>query len=499
MRYLPTGKWMGQADAHTIQDIGIASLVLMERAAMGCLDVIKDEHLDLSHTLIVCGSGNNGGDGFVLARLLQEENRKVTIVFVGNRASRSPECKIQMEILEKLGIQIFDEIPDEQYSMVVDAVFGVGLSRPVEGRYQEILRRMNAIKAVKMAVDIPSGVDSVDGKVLGYAFRADLTVAMQCEKIGTVLYPGRQYAGSVKVIPIGIDLSLFEKNIQVCYTYEAQDIRKKLPGRTPDSHKGSYGNTLVIAGSKGMSGAAFLCASAAYAVGAGLVRIYTPEENRTVLQQLLPEAIMTTYHGFCKEETEKLINWADTIVIGPGIGKSDVSAKILETVLEKAEIPCVIDADALNLLSENTKKDMILHMKGKAVLTPHMKEMQRLLNGVDIEEIKGQRFELLQNFTEKYPVVCVLKDSRTLVMEQGKRPYVNTSGNSAMAKGGSGDVLAGTIAGLISQKMQPYEAACLGVYLHGMAGDRLRDRKGTYGVMASELASELQYCERMGD
>lgn len=498
MRYLPTGDWMGKADMHTIQNIGIPSLVLMERASLRCIQVMKDERLDLSHVLIVCGSGNNGGDGFVLARLLSEENKKVTVVFAGNEDSRSDECKQQMEILKNLKINIYSEIPHEAYSVVVDAVFGVGLNRTVEGRYASIINQMNQLDGFKLAVDIPSGIHSATGEVLGCAFCADLTVTMQCEKLGTVMAPGNKYAGKVVVVPIGIDLTSFEDNQDVCYAYELEDIKKRIPSRKADSHKGDYGKVLVIAGSQGMSGAAYFCAAAAYAVGAGLVRIYTVEDNRMILQQQLPEAIITTYQQYSEDEVKKLIHWADVVAIGPGFSKSKTSALIMEAVLKYIEKPCVIDADGLNLLSENKRDEMLDRLQGRAVLTPHLKEMERLLKSESVSVIKEHRFDLLKRFTSHYLVVCALKDARTVVMENGRSPYVNTSGNNAMSKGGSGDVLTGVIAGLLAQGMDPYDATCLGVYMHGHAGDVLREEKGEYGVLASDLIEELQNCGNWG-
>ena len=499
MRYLPTGKQMQEADRHTIEKIGIPSLVLMERAALATLQVLEEEKPEIRNVLIVCGSGNNGGDGFVLARLLSEKKVPVTVVFAGNLKSRTPECKTQMKLLEKLGVPVCREIPEESFSVVVDALFGVGLSRPVEGTYLEVLRKMNAMDGYKVAIDIPSGIDSSTGQILGSAFQADLTVSMQCEKRGTVLFPGKTLAGKVRAVPIGIDVSELQKDHTVSVAYEPSDLAAELPKRQEDSHKGNFGKVLVIAGSPGMSGAAYFCASAAYAVGAGLVKIYTPQENALVLQQLLPEALLTAYTEFDEKEAIAQLDWADVVLVGPGLAKSTTAAKLLETVLKHAEIPCVIDADGLNLLSEEGRLELLKNRDGEVVVTPHMKEMQRLLHLEHMAELKTQRFELSAAFAETYGAVCVLKDSRTVVQKTGRHPFVNTSGNNAMAKGGSGDVLAGTIAGLLAQKMPTYEAACLSVYLHGTAGDRLRERKGEYGVMARELVKELQYCGRMGE
>ena len=286
MRYLPTGKKMGEADRHTIDGIGIPSLVLMERAALQCLHVIEARQIDTGNVLIVCGSGNNGGDGFALARLFLEKGVHPTVTFVGKEASRSEECTTQMEIFKTLGGEIFSEIPEKDYTLVVDAIFGVGLSREISGRYATILETMNQLKGIKLAMDIPSGVSAENGQILGIGFRADYTVSMQCEKLGTVLFPGKEYAGEVFAVPIGIDETYFTKQKEVVRTCDRKDLKSVLPRRLMNSHKGTYGKVLLIAGSEGMSGAAFFSAAAAYGIGAGLVKIYTPESNPQVLQQL---------------------------------------------------------------------------------------------------------------------------------------------------------------------------------------------------------------------
>ncbi len=493
MRYLPTGKKMGEADRHTIDGIGIPSLVLMERAALQCLHVIEARQIDTGNVLIVCGSGNNGGDGFALARLFLEKGVHPTVIFVGKEASRSEECTTQMEIFKTLGGEIFSEIPEKDYTLVVDAIFGVGLSREISGRYATILETMNQLKGIKLAMDIPSGVSAENGQILGIGFRADYTVSMQCEKLGTVLFPGKEYAGEVFAVPIGIDETYFTKQKEVVRTCDRKDLKSVLPRRLMNSHKGTYGKVLLIAGSEGMSGAAFFSAAAAYGIGAGLVKIYTPESNRQVLQQLLPEAIITTYE---EESVSSVTEWADVIGIGPGLSKGKKAAEILETVLTQAEVPCVIDADGLNLLAEQNRLELLKTRKQATVLTPHMKEMSRLLGGKPVAEIQTGRFEILKKFVEEYSVTCVLKDARTLVMKQDEHPYLNTTGNQAMAKGGSGDVLTGVITGLLAQRISAYDAAITGVFLHGMAGDQAKKEKGSYGVLARDLIHEIEYCER---
>lgn len=496
MKYILTASQMKYADKRMIENIGIPSMVLMERAALQTVEAMKEVGIDLKKALIVCGSGNNGGDGFAIGRLLLEEGYEPEIVFVGNPESRSEETRQQMQILTNMGMDIGNSLPEKEYSVIIDAVFGIGLSRNIEGRYQSVIEKMNAYSGYKVAVDIASGVSADDGKILGCAFKADYTVTFAYAKAGQLFFPGKLYSGEILVRQIGITNPELANEKDIYYTFEKHDIKEQIAQRIPDSNKGSYGRVLLIAGSKGMSGAAYLSAKAAYLAGAGLVRIYTEESNRQILQQLLPEGILTTYHEDSDEPFEKLdelLKWASVICIGCGLGMGDASKSLVKKVLEKNEKPCVVDADALNIFSELEKdeKRLWLKNKGQYVFTPHMREMSRLTNK-EVSIIKNERIEIIKEFVNEYPVTCVLKDSRTLVLEKEEHCYLNTSGNAAMAKAGAGDVLAGIITGLMAQKMKPYKAAALGVYIHGLAGDEARKECGAYSVLAEDILAGLR-------
>lgn len=488
MRYLVNGGQMKQADQYTIRELGIPSMELMERAALGCVDVMEREELDLSYPCVVCGSGNNGGDGFAIARLLAGKNYPVKVCFVGDASHCSEETRQQMKMAREIGVRICNEFEEDEYSIIIDAIFGVGLSRDIQGKYYEIICRMNEVSGIKFAVDMPSGISSDQGNILGTAFRADITVTFQAEKLGLAFYPGKEYAGRVVVADIGISMERTAEDKKAAYTYSEEEYKRLLPVRNADSNKGTYGKLLIIAGSKGMSGAAYLNASAAYAAGAGLVRIYTPEENRMILQQLLPEAIVTAYTGYDKEELLGLLEWADTICIGSGIGLSGNSRDILETTLTCASVPCLVDADGLNLLAQHG--EYMDRIQTDVIITPHMKEMSRLVS-CKVEEIKNHRMDILDAYVNQHSLTCVLKDSRTVVGTADAHPNVNLSGNAAMAKAGSGDVLAGIIAALVAQGVKCYDAAVLGVYLHGKAGDYARAAKGSYSVIARDLIEYL--------
>lgn len=487
MIYLPTGEQMRRADLYTIEEIGVPSMVLMERAALEVVRCMEEEQLDFRRVLVICGSGNNGGDGYAIARLLHLKGHDVTIFFAGNSQKRSEENAQQAKIAAHYEIPVITNLDTEEYSVIIDALFGTGLKREVTGHYREILCSVNQMTGKKVAVDLPSGIHDTTGARMGIAFCADLTVAIAFPKRGLFLQEGNVCAGKILTGDIGISSETFSEGT-VTFGYEKQDLFLGFPKRKKNSHKGSYGKVLMIAGSKGMSGAAYLSAKAAYAVGAGLVQIYTHEENRVILQQLLPEAIITTYDTFDSEQLEKLIQWADLIGIGCGLGKSDTAERVMQYTLKRALVPCVVDADGINILSKHM--EWIEETNALIVLTPHMKEMSRMLQ-CSVRELIEQRMEKLHAFVERYKVVCVLKDARTLVAKEHRNTYLNLSGNAAMAKAGSGDVLAGVIVGILAQQCESYTSACLGVFLHGLAGDMARDKKGAYSVLASDLVAEI--------
>lgn len=477
---------MKAADQYTIQKLEVPSLELMEHAAQACVQVLEDEKVDLSHVCVVCGSGNNGGDGFAIARILQNNRYSVETFCVGNPEHYTEETQEQMHRLQECGGKITYGMPQEDsYSVIIDAVFGVGLSRKVEGRYRQVIEQMNRMRGTKFAVDIPSGLSATTGCILGCAFKADYTVTFQLKKIGLELSQGRTMAGRVIVPDIGISTDSICEDQEIVRTAGKDIYRKMLPDRPEDSNKGTYGRLLVIAGSKGMAGAAYLNAHAAYMTGAGLVRIYTSSDNREILQTLLPEAIVTTYEEYNKEELLSLLTWADSVCIGSGLGMSRLSEKILKTVIEYVKVPCLIDADGLNLLAEN--KNYLNQMaERRFVITPHMKEMSRL-TGTPVEELKADRIQILKDFISRYRITCVLKDSRTLIASEEKGIRMNLTGNSAMAKAGSGDVLAGVISGWMVQGKEAEDAAELGTYIHGLSGDLAKFEKGVYSVMARDL------------
>lgn len=500
MKYIVDGKKMKEIDRYTIEEIGIPSMVLMERAALSVVQAAKLHINQKDNILCVCGNGNNGGDGIAIGRILAEEGYLVTILWLGEEAKASEETKKQLAIAKKMGIFICNKVKLSEYTIIIDAIFGIGLSRPVLGSYKKIISQINETEAFIISVDIPSGIDSECGKIMQIAIKADITVTFGYAKQGLLLYPGAEYAGQVIVADIGFSHKALEQADLDMFYYEEEDLRR-LPIRKRYSNKGTFGKVLVIAGSKNMSGACYLSAKAAYRTGAGLVKIVTVEENREILQTNLPEAVLLTYSSTKLEERIDFIieeiKAATAIIIGPGIGKEQAAEILLDGVLQYAKVPVVVDADALNLLASNTK---YVHKKKKAsccnqiqlpsniILTPHVKEMSRLL-GIEVDRIQEDIVKIAkESVTTSFTLA--LKDARTIVTN-GTKGYLNLAGNHGMATGGAGDVLTGVIAALLAQGMEPFEATTLGVYLHSLAGDKAVRTKGTYGLMAQDLMEAL--------
>lgn len=493
MRYLVNSREMKQYDKNTSEHFKVPSIVLMEQAAQAFVSLLSEEASDTSETLIVCGVGNNGGDGLAIARLLSLSGSHVTVVRCGNPDKATEENLLQAEILLAYRIPILTEIPEKTgrpYTLIVDALFGVGLARAVEGEYKKLIQKMNELPGKKAAVDIPSGISADNGAVLGAAFRADFTVTFAYEKRGLYLFPGCEYCSRVRIGEIGIrEESFLGETPGMCLLEEA-DVPKLLPQRTKRSNKGTYGKLLVIAGSPGMAGAAILSAKAAYASGCGLVCILTPEENRIVIQTALPEAILATYNEkTLKKVLEEKLAWADVILCGPGIGTDKAAEKLVHHVLKDGAVPVVLDADALNLISKDT--DILQTVHTPWMVTPHLGEMSRL-TGKSVPEIQKTLVETAAEFAQKYGGICVLKDAHTVTALPQKGTLLNLSGNNGMATAGSGDVLGGIIAGLMAQGLSADTAAPLGVFLHGRAGDIAAEHTGSYGLMASDLIDGMR-------
>lgn len=505
MQYLVSSAQMKAYDQAAIENTGIPALVLMERAACATAEEIirrfppegRGREADKSRVLILAGCGNNGGDGFAIGRILAEHGYPVSFVLAGERESCSRETMAQIHILEHLGETVEAAVPEGRFSVIVDALFGIGLSRNVTGRYEEIISYINASAACVVAVDIPSGIHADTGAVMGTAVRADLTVTYGYAKPGLILYPGGEYAGEVVCRKIGISCPAGQKPL--AFVYDRTDLAR-LPVRKNDGNKGSFGRVLVIAGNERMCGACQFAALGAYRIGAGLVRVLTVKENRNVLMQTVPEAIVDTYDSevaeACLKET---LDWADCVVAGPGIGTDERACRIMKYIWSHCRVPLVVDADGLNILAScpdwlkrdrDSQRETGGERGAEVYFTPHLGEFSRLAKK-SIKCCKEDIISAAASYAREQGVILVCKDARTVVADPAGELYLNTSGDNGIATGGSGDVLAGILAGLLAQGMQGLEAAALAVYLHGLAGNRASSIKSTYAVKAGDLLEAL--------
>lgn len=501
MEYLVSGAQMKEYDAYAIEETGIPSLVLMERAAAATAEEIirlspraaGREAAEKPPVLVISGCGNNGGDGFAIGRILQEYGYPVSYVLIGNREKCSKETDTQIRILERLGNVIKDTLPEKRDDgIIVDALFGIGLSREVTGIYKEAIDYINQAEAYVVSADIPSGIHADTGACLGTAVRADMTVTYGYKKLGLIFYPGAEYAGVLICRKIGI---YYQKGLSKPegFTYGLADLAG-IPARCRDGNKGSFGKVLVIAGNHRMYGACQFAALGAYRIGAGLVRVLTAKENRELLLSAVPEAIVDTYgEEFPEHALQDALSWAGCVVIGPGTGTDASAQAVMEYIWKHCRLPLIVDADGLNILAEHPEwlADAAAETAGREVyFTPHMGELSRLTKK-SIKCCKEERISTIKEYAAAWGVTVVGKDARTVVADPSGKVYINTSGDNGMATGGSGDVLAGILAGLIAQGMQGMEAACMAAYLHGLAGNNASARKTAYAVMAGDLLEEL--------
>lgn len=491
MKYLVTAQEMKRYDMNTITKIGIPGMVLMERAALFVLNFLLQRYgqieLQRQKVFIMAGIGNNGGDGLALARLLSDMNVPVKVCVIGDINKASEQWKQQRAILDNYSV-VFGDIADSvEYNIFIDALFGVGLSRQIEGEYAEAITAFNRMRGIKIALDVPSGVHSDDGSVLGIAVQVDVTLTFGFVKRGLMMFPGCEYAGEILADSVGITAKSFcsEEPTMFCYDEDVVDL---LPKRRPDGNKGTFGKVLLIAGSKNMAGAAILAARAAYGIGAGMVKVLTPEENRIILQEAVPEALLGDYSNLADSR-----KWANVIAIGPGLGQSEEAKQVLKQVLMDSELPLIIDADGLNLLAADKGLQEELAKQGDErviILTPHVGELARLMR-MDITSLKNNLPEAGMELSKHLHVIVVAKDARTFICSSGRPICMNVNGNSGMATAGSGDVLTGTIAGLLAQKEDGFYAASVGTYAHAWCGDMVARSKGEYACVAGDIAATL--------
>lgn len=500
MKKIATAQEMRHLDSAAIDEAGIPGLILMENAAVGVLRAIRmtvGDELPGKRFIMACGKGNNGGDGYAVARHLLNRGAEVTVLAIGPVADLKGDAAVNAHIFGVIGGRIIEQrqgaIPDlPPADLIVDGLLGTGLSGPAKGQIARAIDWINARPEPVVAIDIPSGVESDTGFAAGPAVRADRTVTMGLLKRGLVLPPGRDLAGTVHIANISLPPRVWAGSAIHFNLVEARDVRMMLPRRAPTAHKGDAGRAFVLAGSPGMTGAATLCSQAALRIGAGLVILGIPSSLNPILEvkltevmtRLLPENDRGALHPKALPVIEDLVSWADVVGIGPGLSQDSDTEETVRRLLGTIKKPLVIDADGLNALGRESEFAGML--PAGSILTPHPGEFSRLC-GKSISEILAHRVDLAAEKAAAWGAVLVLKGSPTIIADPGGEVYCNSTGGPALATGGSGDVLTGMILGLLAQGCPPVHAACAGVYLHGLAGDLSARDVGVAATIAGDL------------
>jgi ADP-dependent NAD(P)H-hydrate dehydratase / NAD(P)H-hydrate epimerase len=477
------GDQSARLDRLSIQKHGIPAARLMARASMACVKPLDRRLRAKSRIVIVAGPGNNGGDGLAMAEPLAKLGHAVTVFCLGQAEKYSREARAYYDRAKNF-LQPPSKLAKNlnQADAVVDAIFGIGLKRPIRGATANVLRAMNRAKAFKLAVDMPSGVSADTGEVLGEAFRADLTVTFETPKRGQLLPPAWDYVGDLEIAPIGLSRRELQAMKSEAEWVDDGRVAAFLKPRRRGANKGKSGKVWILAGSRRMPGAGYLAARSALRAGAGLVTWALPEEAYSRIDLRYAEVMLFPFQNF--SELKSKLNESSAVAVGPGWGRGAEAGEFLESWLRQPRPPSVFDADALNLLAE--RKAAMKALKPTDILTPHWKEMSRL-TGVAISEIAKRPWALAREFARRHRCILVLKGYRSLVATPAGRLYVNSTGGPNLATGGSGDVLSGLIAALIAQGLAPEQAAVAGVFIHGRAGDLLAEKKGDRGTLASDL------------
>jgi hydroxyethylthiazole kinase-like uncharacterized protein yjeF len=525
MRVLNSAQ-MREADRRTIDDIGIPSLVLMENAGRQAVAAMEAMYGDLlEHQIaILCGRGNNGGDGFVVARTLIQRGADVSVFLIGSIADVRGDARTNLEILGRLGLTVvevsdgqawelhFSEVSD--CTLIVDAIFGTGLNAPVSGFIESVIADVNSSGIPVVSIDVPSGLSADSPEPIGPSIEAGLTITLAAPKLPLVLPPGETRAGDIVIADIGIPTEVLDAvdgpRVELLTRAAMREI---VTPRAADSHKGDYGRVLIVAGSLGKTGAAHLSATGALRSGAGLVTVATPRSVQPIVAAMGPEYmteglaevgleeldglddldslnVLPREGGLDVEAVDRILEIAcDVIAIGPGLGQAPGTRAFVKQLVDRATSPLVIDADGLNAFSDDP--DRLTGRDGRhVIITPHPGEMARLV-GLSIHDVQSNRLEIARDFAVGHHVYVVLKGHRTLIATPDEQVFINPTGNPGMATGGTGDVLTGMVSAWLAQLLDA-EAACkLAVYLHGMAGDLAERAKGEVGMTATDLASHI--------
>jgi NAD(P)H-hydrate epimerase len=484
---------MEQADKYTIETLEIPSIVLMENASKSVFDVFEELDLKSEKIAVVIGSGNNGGDGLAVSRILINNYYDVDIILTSDPEKFKADAKTNYKILLNYGvnfIRIEENYDFSKYDVIFDAIFGTGLSRKIEGRYKTIVESINNSQAYIISIDIPSGLNGNTNKQLGISIKADTTVTFCRPKIPHCLYPAKEYCGNVFVTDISIpDISVEKQDSQIFLITE--ENLPEIKHRKQDSHKGTYGHSIIIGGSKGKSGAVIMASKACTTIGAGLTTAILPKAISTAYEISFLEGMSFQLEGeyLDNKHIDRVLDFIKdktVIAVGPGIGTNSETKTFVKELLKNVQQPIILDADAINCLEIGSFK----YFKSKTILTPHIGEFARLLN-ITTDELKNNRIELLKNFTVKNNVFVILKSSDTLIATPKGEIYVSSFGNPALSKGGSGDCLTGIISGLISQGYEILDACKLSCYFLGKTAEILSEEKHINTINTTDIIQNL--------
>jgi hydroxyethylthiazole kinase-like uncharacterized protein yjeF len=497
-----TAAEMRRLDALTIERYKTPGHVLMERAGAGATAVLLRQfpYVRRRHVIICAGKGNNGGDGFVMARLLRRKGVRVDVALLGKQRDVKGDAARALAALRRTRVPITEMTAANEVgklaaavkdtALLVDALFGTGLNAPLEGRYADVVHLMNASGVPIFAVDIPSGLDADRGHALGVAIQAEATATFGFAKIGQVVYPGVEHVGALAVVDIGIAPEAVSEVGPQTRLLGGDEVAPLVPRRAPDAHKGTCGHVLVIAGARGRTGAALLATHAACRTGAGLTTLAGPASLNAVFSTGIPEAMTATLPDtdglirFEEGRVRAVLEGKDAVIVGPGIGTHTDAETLVRFLLTETDLPIVIDADALTCLARN--RDLLRAARARAVLTPHPGEMARLL-GQPTEAVQADRVAVARAFAQEHRCLLVLKGARSVIAAANGAVWINPTGNPGMASGGMGDALAGMLGALLAQGLPEAEAACLGVYLHGEVADHVAVQRGPIGLLASDV------------
>jgi hydroxyethylthiazole kinase-like uncharacterized protein yjeF len=501
---LVTASEMKEMDRRTIESYGIPGQVLMENAGRGATRFLLETFGDTfpNGVAVVAGRGNNGGDGYVIARCLAQKGIAVTVYLLAERTAVTGDAAANLRLLDPIGVPVV-ELPDSKafsqchpqmhrWDLWVDAILGTGLTSDVKEYFHEVIDFINGLNKPVMAVDISSGLNSDTGQPCGICIRASATATFAFAKLGHVVYPGAAFTGALQVVDIGIPEFIVRQVGPRHHLLSADLIRANVHPRAPETHKGRTGHLLVVAGSPGKTGAAAMTAISALRAGAGLVTLAVPQSLNPILETLVLEAMTAPLPdeppGILGEASaEAILAMASDkkcMALGPGIGRAAQTRALVERLLHESPVPLVIDADGLNHLAGQTR--LLKNLKVPVVITPHPGEMSRLLE-IPVAAIQQDRIRCARDFATAFRTHVVLKGARTVIAHPDGSVYINPTGNPGMASGGMGDVLTGLIAGLITQGFSPDCAAHTGVYLHGAAADRLARTRAPFGFLAGDV------------